>query len=1122
MARLVLSLLGTFQATLDEQPIHRFRVNTARALLAYLAVEADRPHHRDTLAGLLWPNVANAVAINNLRHALSDLRKAIGDTAAAPFLHITRHTLQFNSASDSWLDTQAFRNGVQSDDPVQQAQAVGLYRGPFLDGFSLNTSPAFEEWLIVRQQQYHQLAVIALRQLADWHIQRGEYPVAQRYIQRMLELEPWHEEALGLLMELLARDGRRTEALAQYDAYCRLIDRELGVPPAPELTARYDRLRADQPVSDWTSIPGYVPLRPRSTSATFPIRPTFVARDTELARLAASLDRACTGSGQIVLITGEAGSGKTALINEFIRQALHAHGDVLAAGGMCSAHTGPGEPYLPVREIVQLLTGDIEAKRASGAISPEHARRLWDNLPDALKALIEHGADLIGSLVTAETLALRAEVFTSATSPWRTRLIELAQRPRPPASPDLQQPLMAMLRALSQTRTLILVLDDLHWADEATLNWLSYLGRQLDQTRCLIIGAYRTADVALGRADQRHPLAAVSNELQRHLGDIRIDLDRVPGRAFIDALLDAEPNTLSTEFRDTLYQHTGGQALFTVELINGLKSRGQLVRDEHQRWAAGATLDWQHLPARVEAVINERLERVPDQWQALLDAACVEGDEFTAEVIAEALGLEATDVTRILSGELNRRYQLIVPTRLERQGAQRLTYFRFRHNLFERYLYQRLDVVTRTRLHEAIGLALEHYHLDRPAQLARQFEAAGLRLKAADYWRQAGQHALRLAAYPEAHSLLTHGLALLADRPASPEKARCELNLQLTLGKALLSQGWGTVDRARVFDRAFELAQQTGAALDFLHALYALAELAQGQGDIVRSLTFGQELLRLAEQADEPLLIVEALFVIGSGYAITGQFAAAVQQLERALVLTETTAPETLIGLGSMDLRASSLAWLSLVCWMTGQVDRAEGYFRQAMERLRQIDHPLTLGFVLTASTCPRMLLRGDLIAVQQHIELLHRVAETYLPMFRPWDAVFTGYMRVCQGEAAGITQLRQGIAQWEASGTRGGYVHQRLLLSDACLRTGEIETGLQIVAETLALIESSGMRMYEAEVRRMQGELWQAHGDDAQAQACFQTALAIARSQAARMWEQRAASSLERSRARYTNRSKR
>lgn len=1109
MARLSLSLLGAFQVSSHGQSVQRFRVKTAQALLAYLAVEADRPHQRDMLAGLLWPDVPDVTALNHLRHALSDLRKAIGDTAAAPVLHITRHTLQFNQTGDSWLDVHAFLSGARASDPAQLAQAVALYRGPFLDGFSLNTSPAFEEWLIVRQQHYHQLAVEALRQLADSHIRRGEYPAAQRHVQRLLQLEPWHEQAQGWLMDLLALDGRRAEALAQYDAYRRLIDRELGVPPAPELTEQYDRLRAGQPHTALT-VPVYTP--PRSALPVPDSRPAFVARTAELARLFASLDLVRAGSGQMVFIAGEAGSGKTALIDEFTRQALQAHGDVLAAGGLCSAHLGPGEPYLPVREIVQLLTGDIEAKRASGAISPEHARRLWDSLPDTLKALIEYSPDLIGTLISAETLTLRAEVFAPATSPWRTRLSQLAQRPGPLTPAALHQPFTALLKALSQTRPLIVVLDDLHWADEATLNWLSYVGRHLDQLRCLIVGAYRTTDVALGHADQRHPLTAVVNELQRHLGDIRLELDHAPGRAFIDALLDADPNTLSVEFRDTLYQHTGGQALFTVELINRLKTCGQLVRDAQDRWAVGADLDWHHLPARVEAVIKERIERVPEAWRPVLDAACVEGDEFTAEVIAHALGLDAAEVTRALGGELNQRYQLCVPTRLERPGGQRLTHFRFRHNLFEWYLYQRLDAVTRARLHEAIGLALEHYQLDRPAQLARQFESAGLLLKAADYWRRAAQHALRLAAYPEAHALLTRGLALLTDLPPSPERTRCELNLQLTLGTVLLSQGWGTADRARVFDRAFELAQQTGATLDFLHALYALAELTQGQGDIARSLTFAQELLRLAEQAGERLLIAEALFIIGSDYAVIGQFAAARQALERMLALTEAARPEVLNSAEGVDMHVRGLTWASLICWLTGAVEQAEAYLQAALAHTRQSDHPLTLGLVLVVSVCPICLLRGDRAGMQAPLAQLHRVAEQYLPMLRPWDKVYTGYVRVYQGDAAGLDLMRQGLADWAASGSLGGYVYQHLLLSEACLHIGQIEAGLQVAAEALALIESRDLRMYEAEIRRVQGELWRAQGDEARAVACFRQALDVAQQQGALLCAQRATASLERS----------
>ena len=1123
MPRLALSFLGSFQVTLDGQPVHSFRVKTAQALLAYLAVEADRPHHRETLAGLLWADVPNATALNHLRHTLSDLRKAIDAANAVPCLHITRNTLQFNLASDCRLDVATFQDGARSTDPARQAQAVAVYRGPFLDGFSLNTSPAFEEWLVVRQQQYAQLAVDTLFALADGQARRGEYRSAQRHAQRLLELEPWHEGARGLLMQLLALDGRRAEALAQYDTYRRLIDQELGVPPAPELTAQYDRLRAGQPTPTLTITTPHDPPHAQSR-APFDSPATirgglFVAREAELARLAARLETARGGPGQLVFVAGEAGSGKTTLIDEFIRQAMLTHGDVLAASGTCNAHVGPGDPYLPVREIVQLLTGDIEAKRASGAITPEHARRLWDSLPDTLQALVEHGPDLIGTFVRAETLALRAEAFASTPGRWPARLAELANRTSGASPPDLLMQFTAALHALAQTRTLILALDDLQWADEATLNWLFYLSRNLSGSRCLILGAYRPADVALGRAGQRHPLDATLNELQRHLGEAQINLDHSAGRAFIDALLDAEPNALPVEFRDTLYRHTGGNALFTVELISGLKSRGELVRGANGGWVAGQTLDWEQLPVRVEAVIAERINRVPTQWQALLEAACVEGDEFTAEVVADAIGWEAVTVTHALSGELSQRYQVVTATRLERPGAQRLTHYRFRHSLFEKYLYQRLAAATRARLHEAIGTALEKHYADRPAiapQLARQFEAAGLALKAADYWRLAGQRAARLAAYSEALAQLAHGLALLTPLPNSPERAQCELSLQLALGAALLSQGWATADRARVFDRVFELAQQTGATIELLRALYALGELAQGQGEMTKALTFGQELLRLAAQSGARLQLIQAHYLVGSSQCITGHFVEAGDQLERALALieemsNEAASHEAFIGQTGIDLRVISLAWLALARWLRGDLAQAETYYQQMLQRTHQIDHPLTSGFVLVAGALPWLLLRGELAEAQVHLARLSRLAEQQMPVLRPWDKVFTGYVRVQRGDYAGLAQLRQGIADWAATGTRGGYVIQHLLLMQACLRTGQYEAGLQVAAETLARIEANDQRLYEAELRRVQGELWLARGDRVEATACFQAALRVAHAQGAATWAERAAHSLAR-----------
>jgi DNA-binding SARP family transcriptional activator len=206
MMHLSLSLLGSFQATLDGQPIP-FKSNKVRALLAYLAVETDRPHPREALAGLLWPDWPDRDALNNLRYTLSDLRRVIGDRAAAPpFLLISRATLQFNPDSDYWLDVTTFVAVVQAKaDEAQPAavdpleQAIALYRGSFLEGFSVGDSPAFEEWALFTRERLSRQMSSALQRLAAMYEQRGEYEQARAYAWRQVEMEPWDEAAHGQL-----------------------------------------------------------------------------------------------------------------------------------------------------------------------------------------------------------------------------------------------------------------------------------------------------------------------------------------------------------------------------------------------------------------------------------------------------------------------------------------------------------------------------------------------------------------------------------------------------------------------------------------------------------------------------------------------------------------------------------------------------------------------------------------------------------------------------------------------------------------------------------------------------------------------------------------------------------
>jgi DNA-binding SARP family transcriptional activator len=281
MARLTLSLLGPFRATLDEEPVVDFKSDKVRALLAYLAVEADQPHSRDKLAGLLWPEWPDRDARNNLRYALSNLRHAIGDraqskdrTATPPFLHISRQTIQFNESSDTWVDVTALTTLLETPAPTirELEEAVDLYRDEFLEGFFIADSVPFEEWMLLKREQFKRQALAALHRLAATYEGRGEYSHALPYTYRQIELEPWQEKAHRQLMRLLALNGQRGAALAQYETCRQALAEELNVEPAQETTTLYEQIRDGALIPGQVGKPGAgevgVPLPPQAAETT--------------------------------------------------------------------------------------------------------------------------------------------------------------------------------------------------------------------------------------------------------------------------------------------------------------------------------------------------------------------------------------------------------------------------------------------------------------------------------------------------------------------------------------------------------------------------------------------------------------------------------------------------------------------------------------------------------------------------------------------------------------------------------------------------------------------------------------------------------------------------------------
>ncbi len=544
-------------------------------------------------------------------------------------------------------------------------------------------------------------------------------------------------------------------------------------------------------------------------------RNIFVARERELSQLDGFLNLALAGQGQVCFVTGEAGSGKTALVTEFARQAQEQEKKLLVAVGQSNAQTGIGDPYLPFREALAMLTGDQSVEHAASRIGGENVRRLRAGVARSVQVLVEVAPELVGVLVPGGKLVGEVGKAVVEKVGWMDKL-ELLAKKRP--APSVEQSRIfeqytAYLQRLSSKTPLMLFLDDLQWSDAASLGLLFHLGRRMGGSRVLIVGAYRPEEVALGRGGERHPLEKVVAELMHYFGDIWVDLDQAEEgerRQFVEAYLGAQPNRLDDDFREALFGHTAGQALFTVELLRDMEERGDVVKDEEGRLIESPTLDWAAVPVRVEGVIEERIGRLEEELREMLSVASVEGQDFTAQVVGRVQEMGERQLLRELSRELGKRHRLVQERGEVEVGRERvLSRYQFAHALFQRYLYNDLSAGERRLLHREVGGVLEELYEgsteEIAVQLARHFELAGIDDKAIEYLLQVGDRARGLYAHQEAIEHYQRALGLLKERGEYERAARTLMKLGLTYHNAF------QFEQARqAYEEGFILWQRVG------------------------------------------------------------------------------------------------------------------------------------------------------------------------------------------------------------------------------------------------------------------------------------------------------------------------
>ncbi len=852
----------------------------------------------------------------------------------------------------------------------------------------------------------------------------------------------------------------------------------------------------------------------------------FVAREEELGRLDRLLGKALQGQGRVAFVTGEAGRGKTALWRAFVQRAMETHDGLVFAAGRSSAVAGAGDPYLPFREILQTLTGDVEPQRAGGAITTDHACRLWDVFPTAAQILVTYGPDLVDRFVPGKPLLTRAEAFASREASWLPRLrnlVDAAENGRQPARSHqiaLFEQTTTVLRLLAQRHPLVLLVDDLQWTDRGSLGLLFHIGKRLADSRILLVGAYRPGDLAQTDGG-RHPVKPIVNELQRDFGELRIDLDQTSGRAFVDAYLDTQPNRLGEPFREALARHTGGNPLFTIEMLQALQERDDLVQGETGQWVAREDLDWDVLPARVEAVIAERVQHLPPQARRLLSVASVAGETFVAEIVARAVGIDESEVFRRLKQPLSDEHRLVRLQRVARgfNDGRRVLTCQFRHVLFQRFFYNKLGEAERIYLHEQIGTATEAicdgsreqlmWHASR---LAYHFQEAGVVAKAITYRQQAGERAVRLSANEEAVYHLAQGLALIETLPATAQREVQEVQLLLTLAASMrAAQRYDDYETRCVYDRMLALCRRLDDMPNVRPVMWQLGVFYVTQADYGGALEVYEHSLKIAEETGHSLWGALARWARGSVLMVKGRLRRAAADLQAMVACYNPEDHYALAHQLGCDPGVGSLAVSAFALWPMGYPDQALERIQKALALARTLGHARTQVLVVVAAGLFLQMGRYDPLSrttineawciAEEHGLSAHQVALSYLE----------GLLQAQESGIQGIRRMARAVATWEDMGNELLRPHMIALLAEAHGKLEHVERGLALLDEALVLVEARDERYFEAEIQRLRGDLLLMAGDKSGAEVSFRRAIEVAQEQEAKSWELRAALSLSR-----------
>jgi DNA-binding winged helix-turn-helix (wHTH) protein len=796
--------------------------------------------------------------------------------------------------------------------------------------------------------------------------------------------------------------------------------------------------------------------------------PSLVGRASEIATLRVALESARDGRRQLVFVAGEAGVGKTTLVDTFLEQ-VASEGLAWIARGSCVEQYGSGEAYLPVVAAIGHLCGSAGGERIVQVLS-RHAPTWLAQLP---------------ALVTPD----RAEELRRRVA-WSTQAGMLRES-------------AAALAALSNDENpVILALDDLHWSDPSTVELLAFLGRRREADRLLVIGTYRPGELA-----KAHPLTRVLGELIAHKQAASLSLGTFSEDAvadYIDARFAGHgfPRDLAT----TLHRTTGGNPLFVVTLLDDLEGR-QMVRVVDGRWDLASSVEdvASRRPESIRRLLDVQIDRLGVMEQRIVEAASVAGITFAVGAVAHALDMPVDAVDSCCESLANEhRFLRYVGTETWPDGTIQSRYG-FAHALYQHAALARTSSV---RLwHRRIAERLEAAYADQTdaiaPELAEHFDEGHAFSKAAQYRALAGERAVRRHGSYEARGHFERAGTLIAQLPEGRDRDELELRVLHGLGPCLLrTAAWDAPGLVETFTRAVELASSLARDEELCAALLGLQHWRMVKGELRRVGEHAGELARIASRLASPALGEAGARIASAASFYRGR----VSEAERGLALMCATQNVQSV---EPTVAFSARGALSLLAWLAGRPDEALKLGREAVSKAERIGDPWSLAVALldVGRTC---LWRRDAAGVLEFAQrTLAIAAESHFPRLGAIARLLACWASSGLDPGASAAHLDDLLTErW--GGQRTGKTMDTLVFVDVCVRAGRHGVALEKITHAMDHMEQIDERFVEPELHRVRGELLKAT-DPREAERSFTKALEVARHQASRSFELRAATSLHR-----------